>query len=466
MPPDPPHLSVVVPTYNRADLMERLLDALDAQDIDTAVEVIVVDDASSDDTVDRLRANTRAHPFHLVVLSSDTNHGPAHARNRGWQFARAGRIVFVDDDCVPDRGWLKAIDHGLDQADIVIGRTRPPDDQLHRIGPFSAYLDIGHDRSFSTCNIAYRREALEATRGLDEATFSHLNGEDTDLGLRAVKLGFLDRFVPDALVWHDVAPSEFAAHLRRLKRVEGLPALVARHPEARQNLNAGLFLRSVDKAVLIGWAALAAALVRPHKPTSRLRARRGRPLRLAVRPQPLRAPLHQRVGPLGPARFRGRQLRHLPSVARQPPPAHHPAVTIPESVPVSSPPVMAVPTTPTNATDIAWYHTFDLPDGTATRGMFDHRRVAPKLPIPASLEGKRCLDVAAADGFWSFELAKRGAKEVVSLDLPDTTRQDYASASASLRLRHRHRTTPIPRAPDRVGPMPPSPSSTGPPAWA
>jgi SAM-dependent methyltransferase len=79
--------------------------------------------------------------------------------------------------------------------------------------------------------------------------------------------------------------------------------------------------------------------------------------------------------------------------------------------------------------DIAWYHTFELPDGTITKGMFDHRKVAPKLPIPASLAGLRCLDIAAADGFWSFELARRGAAEVVSVDLPDTSQQDYAAAA-------------------------------------
>ncbi|HWE68506.1 MAG TPA: class I SAM-dependent methyltransferase, partial [Acidimicrobiales bacterium] len=38
----------------------------------------------------------------------------------------------------------------------------------------------------------------------------------------------------------------------------------------------------------------------------------------------------------------------------------------------------------------------------------------------------RCLDVAASDGFWSFELARRGAKEVLSVDLPDATQQDYS----------------------------------------
>jgi tRNA (mo5U34)-methyltransferase len=73
---------------------------------------------------------------------------------------------------------------------------------------------------------------------------------------------------------------------------------------------------------------------------------------------------------------------------------------------------------------IAWYHTFDLPGGIVTPGIYDHRRAAAKVPFP-SLAGKRCLDAASSDGFWAFEMARRGAAEVVSLDLSDASRQDW-----------------------------------------
>lgn len=71
-----------------------------------------------------------------------------------------------------------------------------------------------------------------------------------------------------------------------------------------------------------------------------------------------------------------------------------------------------------------WYHTFEFPDGTVTRGFYDHRRAVPKLPFPASLAGKRCLDLASADGLFAFEMARRGG-EVVSLDLDDKTEEDW-----------------------------------------
>ncbi len=73
---------------------------------------------------------------------------------------------------------------------------------------------------------------------------------------------------------------------------------------------------------------------------------------------------------------------------------------------------------------LAWYHTFDLPGGITTPGIFDHRRIVRRLPLPDDLTGKRCLDVASADGFFAFELARRGG-DVTSVDLADTTKQDW-----------------------------------------
>lgn len=75
--------------------------------------------------------------------------------------------------------------------------------------------------------------------------------------------------------------------------------------------------------------------------------------------------------------------------------------------------------------DIRWYHTIELPWGEKTLGEFDTEAALARLPFPASLAGKRCLDAASSDGFFAFELARRGAAEVVSVDLADAARQDW-----------------------------------------
>jgi tRNA (mo5U34)-methyltransferase len=68
--------------------------------------------------------------------------------------------------------------------------------------------------------------------------------------------------------------------------------------------------------------------------------------------------------------------------------------------------------------DLRWYHTLDLPGGVTTPGEYDLRGTADRLPWPA-LDGARCLDVGSRDGFYAFEMERRGAREVVSLDLDD-----------------------------------------------
>jgi len=62
-----------------------------------------------------------------------------------------------------------------------------------------------------------------------------------------------------------------------------------------------------------------------------------------------------------------------------------------------------------------WYHTIDLPSG-PTAGAVDLRKIAPKV-LPQRLDGARALDVGTFDGFWAFELEKRGAADVVGTDL-------------------------------------------------
>ena len=75
--------------------------------------------------------------------------------------------------------------------------------------------------------------------------------------------------------------------------------------------------------------------------------------------------------------------------------------------------------------DIDWYHTIDLGDGTVTQGFVDHRAQVQNYGLPASLAGKRCLDVATFDGFWAFEMEKRGAAEVIGIDVNSLADCDY-----------------------------------------
>ncbi len=72
-----------------------------------------------------------------------------------------------------------------------------------------------------------------------------------------------------------------------------------------------------------------------------------------------------------------------------------------------------------------WYHTIELPGGIVTPGFYDCRPVVDRLPWPSSLQGLRVLDVGTWDGFWAYELERRGAAEVVAIDVFDPARWDW-----------------------------------------
>src|SRR5579862_1780783 len=72
----------------------------------------------------------------------------------------------------------------------------------------------------------------------------------------------------------------------------------------------------------------------------------------------------------------------------------------------------------------SWYHTLELGPGLVTDGWFDLRPYVPRYGLPERLDGLRCLDVGTWDGFWAFEMERRGG-EVVALDVPGEEELDW-----------------------------------------
>lgn len=260
-------VSVVVATHNRRERLDRLLTALVGQVGAPPFELIVVDDASTDGTSSAIEGRARVLPFPTSVLRQTTNGGPARARNRGWRSARGDIVCFTDDDCVPQPAWLASLVRGMDRADVAQGRTIPNPDQRANRGPFSRSMDVPFEQGFyETCNIAYRRTDLQTLGGFDEA-FRFPYGEDTDLAWRAREAGARTTFVADALVHHDVWPSDYSAHLRDMRRREGIVLAFRKHPSLRQHLGKGLFFRPIHPPALVATLSLALYLTKPRSPT-------------------------------------------------------------------------------------------------------------------------------------------------------------------------------------------------------
>jgi len=235
-------ISVVIPTYRRADLIGNLLTTLMQQTLPMdAFEVIVVDDCSDDDTSELVRELIPSLPFAVQLARTERNGGPAVARNLGWRLARASLLAFADDDVTPRPGWLEAGVAALEanpSVGVLQGRTLlPPETDLTAVHYGPPNWDVVHlierpTPQFEACNIFYRRQALESTGGFDEVLAWW--GEDTVAAWRSLEAGWERAFAPEAEVTHPMARRGWAWFVRNGFDERNMVTVGARHPGFRR----------------------------------------------------------------------------------------------------------------------------------------------------------------------------------------------------------------------------------------
>jgi glycosyltransferase involved in cell wall biosynthesis len=196
-------VSVVIPAYNaERTIGEAVVHSLSQTKGSLQVELIVVDDGSTDDTA------AIAESAGATVIRQQ-NAGPAAARNRGWQSATGTFICFTDSDCIPIAGWLENLLDGFTDSQVgaVAGsyEVANPSSWLarwvhqeimerhKRMPPFI--------RAFGSYNVAIPRHVLQATGGFDPV-YRRASGEDNDLSYRIIKKGWRIAFRPQAKVAH------------------------------------------------------------------------------------------------------------------------------------------------------------------------------------------------------------------------------------------------------------------------
>lgn len=190
-------ISVVIPTCNRPDLLERCLRALAAQTIPLEeIEVIVSDDGTA-----RLQDEyTAIYPdFHWV---EGPRRGPAANRNNGSLHAHTEWIAFVDDDCIPQPRWIEQILLHSTEVDVVEGRTECPG---AKDSPFEERVENLSGGVFWSCNLAVRRKEFERIGRFDE-DFGEAGGEDMEFAWRLRKHALCTVYVKEALVLHPPRP--------------------------------------------------------------------------------------------------------------------------------------------------------------------------------------------------------------------------------------------------------------------
>lgn len=216
-PSEMPLISVVIPNYNGAFYLETCLRSLTKQTY-TGFEVIVVDNASEDESV---RIAAKSVPG-LVLLAMTQNLGFAGAVNEGIREAHGEWVAVLNNDTEADPEWLaRCMAAAANHPEASFLACRIMDiarrDRIYGAGDCFLRAGIGYrlgqeiaDRGeyhterevFSPCGCAalYRRSVLREMGGFDERFFAYL--EDVELGLRMQAAAHRGWYVPDALVYH------------------------------------------------------------------------------------------------------------------------------------------------------------------------------------------------------------------------------------------------------------------------
>jgi GT2 family glycosyltransferase len=216
----PPEVSVVVPTFQRPQLLARCLVALAAQTQPASTfEVIVCDDGCDPltrEVVAAFACRMQQRGLRVLYIPVTATQGPAGARNRGWRRARAPIVAFTDDDTVPDRHWLAAglaaMRTGLTAA---AGRIQVP----LPVAPTDYELDAAGLASseFATANCFVNRDMLELVGGFDER-YTAAWREDSDLQFAILCAGGTVGLANDALVLHPVRPARWGVSIAQQRK--------------------------------------------------------------------------------------------------------------------------------------------------------------------------------------------------------------------------------------------------------
>jgi GT2 family glycosyltransferase len=209
--------SIVVPTFQRPELLNRCLAALFAQDFEPdAYEIIIADNAGNAQTQNQVAKWRRLSGPVIHYVPAAHAPGPAAARNAGWRAAQGQVIAFTDDDCIPEPRWLHAGIAALQNGPAAAGgrirvpMSRPPTDYEQNEG--------GLDQvEFATANCFCRRDILAKVGGFDER-FTAAWREDSDLYFKILEAGQRVIAAPAAVVVHPVRPGRWGISLSQQRK--------------------------------------------------------------------------------------------------------------------------------------------------------------------------------------------------------------------------------------------------------
>jgi glycosyltransferase involved in cell wall biosynthesis len=228
-----PDISIVIPTYQRPDLLMKCLSALRKQTFPhERYGVIVVTDGPDGHTRKIMNEYREKSGMQLYCWSLPMKKGPAAARNFGWKNAHGKFIIFIDDDCLPDVNLVAAYWNAFQQSHekciVFTGRVNVPLPEY----PTDYELNVSHleTSEFVTANCACAKECLERVGGFDEA-FEIAWREDSDLQFRFMDANIPIKKVNEAEVMHPARKTFWGVSLKEQRKALYDALLYKKHPK-------------------------------------------------------------------------------------------------------------------------------------------------------------------------------------------------------------------------------------------
>jgi len=241
-----PHISVIVPTFNRGESLQRLLASLGSLELPDLIdaEVIVVDNGSTDNTEKILQQEKgRQNRFDLRVLKEEAK-GKSSALNRGIGRAQGEVLILVDDDVVVHREWMSSHwgCHRDREFGAVQGRVLPgvdphgrPADQSRLREYNIPIVDYGDQiraiRGFTGTNVSFKRDVVRQVGLFNPRLGPGALGfsEDTEYSMRMRRAGFKIGYNPAAVVYHELNPERYGrTYNRRVEYRKGVSRSIYR----------------------------------------------------------------------------------------------------------------------------------------------------------------------------------------------------------------------------------------------
>ena len=225
--PDHSKISAIICTYNRQKYLYQVLESIKNQSLNPLLyEIVIINNNSTDNTEQICQTYIKDNPGLNFIYVTESEQGLSAARNRGIREASGKYLTFIDDDAFPEKNFLKMVLDYLEQNPevVAVGGKILLQYEQEKPGWLTSYLsslfgyfnpgnksgEFKKNRYPRGSNMSFRKDVFDQVGVFDTKLgrkgSDMLGSEEKELFARIYKMNFLVRYLPTAIVYHNVPP--------------------------------------------------------------------------------------------------------------------------------------------------------------------------------------------------------------------------------------------------------------------